>query len=463
MSSFEDLPPELQRHVAESCNQATLLSFATASKALYQLIIPIIYRVVELSSHNGSDIHLIAESFKVPPDWARRRDNPIDEIVYDKQRAFIRTLRSHPSLGKHVRTLRWTTVDYSKHVFEDEITPLWNKYEKGIISRRKLRMSLEEYDFNDCTSYLWDTFATFTHVQEVDIAFINDQREASPPPPLFQQAKCLRLSGMASSFLIRSMLKSVNPRSLYHLHLNNLNQFAELEDVQEELTLREKGKLRPFPQLAGTAGPMRTHLLKCSSKWCNLQSLIIDTVGLTGPQPDRADETTINALEVEQTRYRELGVLIKSVAKTLKAFRFQQGPTTDNYRNGWRRPRRAPICSSLRPPRDGLRPMDALFHQHILSAILESTWPQLEKMELFGVASNTTYPNRAAPWINRPLSDEIFSRIRTAVGPNPVLDIRTDATRLFWLVNGSEGPGVPEVDSGESTEDEEESENGLEE
>ncbi|KAI1383865.1 uncharacterized protein F4822DRAFT_53987 [Hypoxylon trugodes] len=463
MTHFQKLPQELQLHIAELCTRSTLLSLLNTSKALHQLLTPVLYRVIDLSSHNGPDINLRVPSTSVPSDWPVNRDNPIDGTVYDKQRALIRTLRSHPSLGQHVRILRWTTVDYSQHVEENELMPLWDQYNEGIISRRKLKTCLEEYTFNNCTSRLWDTFTTFAHVLEVDIAFMGaDYREAYPPPPLFQHVQSLRLSGMASSFLIRSILKSTNPGLLRHLHLNNPNRFAELEGLQEELPLREKGKLRPFPQLSRSAGPMRTHLLECYDKWCNLQSLIIDTAGLSGPGPDTLSITDIEALEDESIRYRELGTLIRFVANNLRVFRFQQGSTEEKHRNGWRPPPHV-RCAGPFPPRDGLRPMDALFHQHILSAILESTWPRLEQMELFGVSSYTCYINREGVPINRPLPDETLSRIRTIVGLGPVLDIRPEATRLFWLADSSEGSGVVEVGSDEWTEDEEDSESDIEE
>lgn len=87
-------------------------------------------------------------------------------------------------------------------------------------------------------------------------------------------------------------------------------------------------------------------------------------------------------------------------------------------------------------PRDGLRPMDDLFHQHILSAILESSWPRLEKMELFGVASDMCF---ALVQVRLVKADETLSRIRPGVGSEPVLDIKSYATRLFWLANSREG------------------------
>ncbi|KAI1211543.1 uncharacterized protein F4807DRAFT_393000 [Annulohypoxylon truncatum] len=452
MSPIQELPSELQLRVAELCPLPTLSSLVATSKAFHQLLTPVLYREVDLSSHNGPDIPLRTESFKVPSDWpdTRRNNKLIDDIMYDKQRAFIRTLRSHLSLGKHVKVLRWTTVDCSDHAIMNKISPIYSRCNEGTISPRELRAAMEEYDFNGYNSRLWDTFVALPHVLEVDIAFLNERREACPPPPLFQQVQSLRLSGIASSFLIRSILKSANPGSVKHLHLNNLNQFAELEGIPDELTLREKGKIRPFPRPTGSAGPMRTHLSECSSRWSNLQSLIIDTVGFAG-LPDR-DDASVETLETEDARYRELAALVRSVAKTLRVFRFQQGPTEDRYKNGWRHPPHV-RGAALRPPQDGLRPMDALFIKHILSSILESKWPRLEKIELFGVASHTSYPNRQAPWVNSPLSDKTLLEIRTAVGPNTVLDIRTDATRVFWRTDEKDS-GVPGLDEEDWSDDE---------
>ena len=98
--------------------------------------------------------------------------------------------------------------------------------------------------------------------------------------------------------------------------------------------------------------------------------------------------------------------------------------------------------------------MDTLFHRYILSAILESSWPRLEKMELIGVASYSyAIDEEEGPVINQPLPDETLSQIRAAVGPNPVLDIRPDTTRMFWMTDP--WSGVTEIETDEWTENEE--------
>lgn len=131
MSFFEELPRELQLCVAESCTRPTLPSLSTASKALHQHVTPILYRVADVSSHNGPDIDLGIKPLEAPSDWPVNGNSSIDGIMYDQQRALVGALRSRPSPGKHVRILRWTTVEYSQHVYEAELIPLWDQYNDG--------------------------------------------------------------------------------------------------------------------------------------------------------------------------------------------------------------------------------------------------------------------------------------------------------------------------------------------
>ena len=214
MSFFQNLPQELQLRVAELCTRDTLCALSATSKTYHQLLTPVLYRVVDVSSHNGPDINVELSSIKLPADWAANRLNPADDVAYHRQRMLIRTLRARPSLGEHVRILRWTVVDTPKDFYRDVVSPLFDQYNQGDISRRKLAALMQEYNFNYCASSLWEAFAAFTRVLEVDLAFIdNDIREEDPPPPLFRQAESLRLSGLASSFLVKSILKSIDPAS----------------------------------------------------------------------------------------------------------------------------------------------------------------------------------------------------------------------------------------------------------
>lgn len=94
-----------------------------------------------------------------------------------------------------------------------------------------------------------------------------------------------------------------------------------------------------------------------------------------------------------------------------------------------------------------LYPVDKRFLEHILPAILESPWPRLQRMELFGVASYSTPDGESmGGTANLPLADEVQRNIRRAVGPTAQLDIRVNAERIFWRAGSEAGTGIPRGD-----------------
>ena len=299
---FQKLPRDLQCLVAEQCDRGTLALLSVASKTYHDLLTPVLYRMIDLSSHSGTirgtQPYNPEVPMECPADWPRSGGDPVDGEVYRRQLVLIRTLRDQPSLGEHVRVLRWTIVDRPAYEARLEYMPLLERYRQREMSRREVLASVKEYLFYTCNSCLWDAFATFTHVLEVDLAFLHiEDREADPPPPLFRQARSLQLSGIASSFVVKSILSSIDPASLRHLHFNGLGLFADLQGVQEDLPRREKGKLRPFPPVVpGTGGPVGTLLQEYIGRWPNLQSLFIDTLGPMGV-PGRTEpwHTRLNA------------------------------------------------------------------------------------------------------------------------------------------------------------------------
>ncbi|KAK8001202.1 hypothetical protein PG991_013424 [Apiospora marii] len=371
----------------------------------------------------------------------------IDSRLYKRQLDFLRTLRRKPALGGYVIELHWTAVYMPDEVDETELQshlqPCAVEYEEGVwgFSYNKLYHQLrKEFDFNSCNSYLWETFALMDQIRLVDIAFMDEyEREADPPPPrLFSSAQSIRLTGISSRYLIKSLLGSVEPEHLRHLHLNNLIEFAEVEGVREGTTLREKGKIQPFPRTVNSAaGPMRTHLTPFIGKWTSLETLVIDTVG--EPTPGCSG---IASAAIEEGRYRELGTFIRSVSPTLRVLHFQQGLNGSNhgFRNGSLR------CPQFTIPYpDGTRPMDLRFHRHILPAIAESAWPNLRKLELYGVASYSYRPGNESRIENVPLSVTDQGRIRRAVGDEVELDIRADAMKHFWVAEPS-ATGIREIE-----------------
>lgn len=310
---------------------------------------------------------------------------------------------------------------------------------------------------------LWRTFSLFEHVQTIELTFRRSvtsvprlsiisvfrrnsfRREATAPPPLFPSAISISLSGMASRFLIGSILESGDPTRLKRLHLN-LNEFAELKNVPQTLPRFMKGKYRPRQPQVGIPGPMRTHLTRFTGRWTNLQSLEIDTVGQAVHQAGWDSEA-------EDARYQELADLLRSVAGSLQYFRFQQGLSQTRHLDGWAMPP-AGVYGPRQPPPPGQRPMDIRFVRYLLPAIVGEKWPRLRRMELRGVASfsksidNSPKPNI----INYPLEDANQRAIRSAVGEHVDLVVHPDATSFFWKPYLLCETGIADLDTDDSDE-----------
>ncbi|KAK8113030.1 hypothetical protein PG984_013556 [Apiospora sp. TS-2023a] len=254
----------------------------------------------------------------------------------------------------------------------------------------------------------------------------------------------MRLTGVTSRNLVKHLLSSVDPTRLRKLDLNNVTEFAELCGIREGITVRQKGQTRPFPTtFSSHAGPMLTNLRPFISRWNNLETLTIDTVGEPTP-----GAWGIASEEAEEKRYEEVGAFIRSVASQLREMHFQQG--LHSYWHGFRRPGR---CGAPRAPHpDGVRPMDSRFHQYILPAITESTWPRLRRLEQLGVASYTYDPGTGSlGMLNIPLSDTDQDDIRRAVGDKVAMDVRADSTKYFWTVDRDD-TGIEAIDEENDTE-----------
>lgn len=95
----------------------------------------------------------------------------------------------------------------------------------------------------------------------------------------------MTLAGLESRFLVISLLGSVHPEQLRYLHLDNLQQFSELDGIPQTLSRLEKGRTRPRPPVFGKPGPMSGHLAPFTGKRPNLEALAIDTAGEAGNLP----------------------------------------------------------------------------------------------------------------------------------------------------------------------------------
>ncbi|KAB2574839.1 hypothetical protein DBV05_g6519 [Lasiodiplodia theobromae] len=314
-------------------------------------------------------------------------------------------------------------------------------------------------------------------------------REANAPPPhIFPLASSILLSGITSRCVVNSILDTGNPHLLEHLNLSNLQEFAELDDVPQDIPRSAKARMlasqyHPDLQNAPIAGPMRTHLTPFIGRWTHLRTLQITTASQSSDIDHSRSYYRMHtdrhwpsaAAATEDARYAEMADLLRSVAGTLRCFRFEQGPTNDLAADGWAiapsrhfmGSRSSRIPPSARPPPPRVRPMDARFVEYLVPAIVESEWGRLERMELLGVAARSRYDDDrwVFPYedyehrpgiVNTPLDEGTQEALRKAVGEKAVLVLRESAEGYFWIPEyGKYGHGIPKVAEGDEEGDDE--------
>jgi hypothetical protein len=442
MSNLAQLPPELQLRIFMHCHKTELVRLSTTSRYICELCVPLLYQEVDLSSHRGDSIRTVLGDV-VPADWASHRFNAQDDAVYRKQVCFVRNLCRSPALGTYVRVLRWTTVCMPDEVYNMEVDSLSRRCSEGVMSHRDFEEAMSNLEFNDGNDILWRTFSFLKNVRVVDLAFVGHlYREATAPPPLFQSAREVRLSGMASKLLIVSILDGLSSE-LEILSLNNLNQFAEQQGVDESVPGLNNGRMADVSSQLGAPGPMRGHLAPFLHKFQKLRHLEIHTVAQAAPAIGWGSTRTWNT-ETEDKRYEEIGLFIRNLSSTLESLTFHQGVTGIPSMDGWRR---STDLVSYRPSFAGKRPMDQRFDTFIYTAILDSNWPRLESLQLHGIASSSRPNERASSgpangMVNFPLAEDNLAQIRAAVGFQTHLDITPEAKRVFWLADEAYGTGL---------------------
>lgn len=318
-------------------------------------------------------------------------------------------------------------------------------------------------------------------------------REANAPPQhMFPLASSIWLSGITSRYVVNSILDTGNPHLLENLHLSNLQEFAELDDIPQDIPRSAKARMlasqphhSPDDTTTPIAGPMRSHLTPFIGKWTHLRTLHISTASQSSDADVGHGRPRIISSHVrndrywsaasEDAHYAELAALLRSVAGTLRLFCFEQGPTNDLAADGWavipshRFMQSACITPpSAHPPPSRVRPMDARFVRYLVPAVVESAWPALERMELVGVAARSRYDDerRLAPYdefeseywpatLNTPLDEGTQEALRKAVGERAVLVVKESADGFFWIPKyGKYGHGIPKVVEGEEDDDE---------
>lgn len=342
---FSTLPVEIQVSIAEHCKKKDLVNLCLTSKLVNERCLHVLYRNVYLRIDRN--MGTVTEA----------RDQMLDAV--NKQKRFVRTILSHPEYGKHVRSLK----DMLYIPISDDSFSLG------------LDVSDEEY---------WRVMQLLTHVQIVDVGSRNRFATCTMVPTnelpnsLFQSATSIRLLGHMQYGLAKSILNSVNPAVLKHLHLDFVRDKNVGQSQGQYLpgNTYEDGRLLA---VGATSGLLTTLTGRCTA----LRTLGLRRVGQVQNGPGWS-------VAAEEVSYIEWASFIRSVQGTLENFTFEQ----------------ARYLSRPFESHDKFRIMDERFIRLVLPTIVSGDWPCLTFIELRGVrASNDRYS-----------ADELATELRAAVG-----------------------------------------------
>ncbi|KAI9148091.1 hypothetical protein HJFPF1_11914 [Paramyrothecium foliicola] len=459
--SILDLAPELQRLTAQHLSNHDLFNLSLSCRQMHRVLVLILYENIDLNSYvvdQATKAIRKAEPPRSDQERYERAQSKQDKALYTRQKALIRTLREKPELALGVRSLRWSTVFDESWTIDADFGS--DEY-MALMSKRDFKYTVSRADsedhFNACNDVLWWAFGLMKNVTTVDLNFVSNttRREETPPPPLFAKAQSVTLSGIASRFLVVSLLESCNPQGLRYLHLNNIQQFQDWSGVPEDIPLWKKSQItadhrKRLYELK--CGCMRTHLSRMKGQWSQLRSLIIDTSS-TGTS-DRAARGVDP--ETEHLRYKEMGDFLRSVSHTLEHLRFEHGRPPPggrrmtfrcgNGRRAWAM-RMWEFGIAWPPPISGaMQAEDVHFARHILPAILESPWPNLKTLEIYGVGSSSRSEKRGnddeVVMVKSPLGDDVLGQIRAAASGLEHLVLEPEATRFFWMAGDIHDTGI---------------------
>ncbi|KAI9879068.1 MAG: hypothetical protein M1830_009709 [Pleopsidium flavum] len=399
---FTQLAQELQQEIIRQCDVKDLTNLSRTSHITHKLCHPTLYHTVDISVHNvkgGVPDHR--------PPYTVEADNPcrafgrLDFAMFRRQQLFIRTIMEHSKYGKYVRSFTWTLI-----------TPPQTDDGLGYVNHWK-------------NEVVWQTFGTFTSVQEVSIAFLTFERETDAPSSLFSSASSVRLVGRASYRLVSAILHSVDPAKLTSLTLDNLQDFGQRNDGKD---LPYDCDLCEIPETFNTdgtfrtkhPGPMRGHLRYLKGRCTALKHLSMRSVG-----QDDSNDYLWSATNDEE-RYNEWAAFLQSVTPTLQSFTFEQGFEPDGSECIMNRPDPRPLQT--------VRPMDARFIKYILPVILGYPWPHLKIMFIRGVGGQCRkYVQLTTTKHYEATVYEVEGKIRAVMGSEVPLTYEREATQTFGL------------------------------
>jgi hypothetical protein len=383
------MPPELSNElwlaIFRLCDRSAWLQLNLVSKGFHVLCLPLIYRDVDLGTHNSEiphPLHLLASGPNPTPLY-RAKDKI--QKVQKAQESFLDTLLQHPEYAPFIRALIWTLMFGPDP--DDQDLPVDH--------------------IGHPHNQTWRVLLTLEKVQRLDLAsehyLMRHAYVQDCPEPLFLAAKSVRLSGVMNEKLIGSII-SHHPDRLEELIIDDVQHWGLHADgrpltIDSGLNREHRGMKEPriYPP-----GPIRG-VFDSSRRYSNLKDLFLRKAA----SPSVADIEWVP--EAGIAVYKEWASLITSVKGHLKRLTFEQAPS-----------------GTFRRANQTRRPMDQRFHDYLLPVFLEGGWNNLERLEIRGVGRW----RREDPIV---MNDSTKAAIADAVGPNVMLIIVEEACRLAWM------------------------------
>jgi hypothetical protein len=230
------------------------------------------------------------------------RDISDEEFIALKARQeyFVDTIIKNPKRGALVHSLAWTYhCSYEGWGYED-------------IGEPRMRF--------------WKAFGLLGKVERLDFCSFMGEGNWLVPPPLFPNAKFIRIGGRMPYAIFRALISS--PEKIISLELDNPQGFAQIrdEDEDEDDSRDGQGDLLNGPRnyvslpetedenhlpLVRHSGPMRGHLRPLIGQFTHLKHLSLHTVGQFHDSEPSWSEAR------EKARYSEIADFISSVSSTL--------------------------------------------------------------------------------------------------------------------------------------------------
>jgi hypothetical protein len=363
-------------------DNATLLNISLTCRAWRSLVLPAVFQVVDISSHNNGRQPQHESSVRTLV-YADYSGEFRPQNLVSRQRAFLRLVTDKPELVRYVKSFTWTLI--------------WldNWWESNSDDDHLTKIDRQT----------WDVFGRMVNVTHLDLASLHrideDEYIRQNPAILFPYVRDLRLLGWMHRGLVRAIILSLEPRKLRSLKLDYLEDEGALpngESLGEDIAVRYAHHARsgkPFDnwrpetndgsdiyhddliirQETGNAfvfpGPM----------WLPLYLLSAHAmVSLTHLQVKVAPFDREIDVRSYNTLFHQTASFIAKIKETLKSLIivFDQCPSL--YPEGQLKGG----CGTPSGHNPWCIKMAKLFLQQLLAALNENAFPQLEKIRFEG-------------------------------------------------------------------------------